>query len=91
MWKASNLVAVKPAKIEVDHISERGWFRVKDVVSVRISGHYPGEESVTCVIPGHDRSGHEVIAEELRVEDDELSFEFNGVCGYSADFDYGSD
>jgi hypothetical protein len=64
---------------------------VKDVVSVRISGPYPGEETVTCVIPGYDRSGGEVIAEELRVDDDELSFEFAGVCGYSGDFEYGSD
>ena len=90
-WKASNLVGVKPARIEIDHTPRKGWFRVKDVVSVRISGPYPGEETVTCVIPGHDRSGGEVIAEELRVDDGELNFEFAGVCGYSGDFEYGSD
>jgi hypothetical protein len=89
-WKASNFVGRKPATIQIDHTPHKGWFRVKDVVSVRISGPYPGDETVTCVIPGHDRSGKEVIAEELRVEDGELSFEFNGVCGYSTDFDYGS-
>jgi hypothetical protein len=89
-WKASNFVGIRPAKIEIDHTPEQGWFRVKDVVSVRVSGPYPGDETVTCVIPGHERSGHEVIAEELRVDDDELSFEFSGVCGYSADFEYGS-
>ena len=90
-WKASNFVGRKPAKIEVDHTPHKGWFRVKDVVSVRISGPYPGNETVTCVIPGHNRSGEEVLAEELRVEDGELSFELSGVCGYSADFEYGSD
>jgi hypothetical protein len=90
-WKPSQLLEVKPARIEIDHTPRRQWFRVKDVVSVRISGPYPGEQTVTCVIPGHDRSGQEVIAEELRVEDGELSFELNGVCGYSADFEYGSD
>ena len=62
-----------------------------DVVTVRISGPYPGDETVTCVIPGHERSGHEVVAEELRVDTGELSFEFSGVCGYSAHFEYGSD
>jgi hypothetical protein len=90
-WKPSHLLAVKPAQIEVDHTPRRGWFRVKDAVSVRISGPYPGDETVTCVIPGHERSGEEVIAEELRVDDEPLSFEYSGVCGYAADFDYGSD
>ena len=89
-WKASYLLGVKPARIEVDHTPHRGWFRVKDVVSVRISGPYPGDETVTCGIPGHDRSGEEVIVEELRVDDEALRFEYHGVCGFAADFDYGS-
>ena len=87
-WKASNLVGVKPVQIEIDHTSRRQWFRVRDVVSVRISGPYPGDETVTCVIPGHERSGKEVIAEELTVDDGPLQFEFKGVCGYACDFDY---
>jgi hypothetical protein len=90
-WKPSHLLGVKPAQIEVDHTPRRGWIRVKDAVSVRISGRYPGDETVTCVIPGHERSGEEVIAEELRVDDEGLDFEYNGVCGYAADFEYGSD
>jgi len=89
-WKASNLLGVKPAQIEVDHTPHRGWFRVKDAVSVHISGPYPGDETVTCVIPGHERAGEEVIAEELHVHDEPLRFEFSGVCGYAASFDYGS-
>jgi hypothetical protein len=89
-WKASHLLGVKPAQIEVDHTPHRGWFLVKDTVSVRISGPYPGDETVTCGIPGHDRAGEEVIAEELRVDDEGLRFEFNGVCGFVADFDYRS-
>jgi hypothetical protein len=88
--KASHLLGVKPAQIEVEHTPRRGWIRVKDVVSVRISGPYPGDETVTCGIPGHDRSGEEVIAEELRVDDEDLRFEFSGVCGFEADFEYRS-
>lgn len=89
-WKASNLVDSKPAQIEIDHTPRRQWFRVSDVISVRISGPYPGDETVSCVIPGHDRAGEEVIAEKLKVDDEPLSFEFNGVCGYVTDFDYRS-
>ena len=65
-WKASNLVGVKPAQIEIDHTPRRQWFRVRDVVSVRISGPYPGDETVTCVIPGHERAGEEMIAERAQ-------------------------
>jgi hypothetical protein len=41
------------------------------------------------VIPGHEETGEELIADELRVEDSPLRFEFHGNCGYSARFDYG--
>ncbi len=58
---------------------------------MRISGPYEGEDTVTCVIPGHERSGEEVIAEELRVDAGPLQFELSGVCGYASDFDYRSD
>jgi hypothetical protein len=89
-WKASNLLAVKPAEIEFDHTPRRQWLRVRDAISVRVSGAYPGDEKVTCGIPGHDRNGEEVIAEELKVDADELRFEYHGNCGYAADFEYRS-
>ncbi|MDP9283626.1 MAG: hypothetical protein M3P41_01510 [Actinomycetota bacterium] len=57
-------------------------------MSVRIRDRYPGPETVTCVIPGHERSGEELIADELRVSDGLLHFEFRGNCGYSSRFDY---
>jgi hypothetical protein len=89
-WKASNLVGVKPAAIEIDHTPRRGWFRVKDVLAVRVSGPYEGDETVTCVIPGHDQPGEEIVAGELRVDDGPLRFEYAGVCGYAANFHYRS-
>ena len=45
-------------------------------------------ETVTCVIPGHDRSGEELVADELVVEDGPLAFSYRGVCGYGTTFDY---
>jgi len=88
-WKASNLVAVTPAQIEIDHTPSRQWFRVRDAVSVRISG-VADQQTVTCVIPGHHQPGEEVIAEELRVDAGPLAFEYQGNCGYAAVFDYRS-
>jgi hypothetical protein len=87
-WKASELVAVRPVQIEVDHTKRRQWLRIRDSVSVRIRDRYSGDETVTCVIPGHEREGEELVADELVVEDSALAFSYRGVCGYASTFDY---
>jgi hypothetical protein len=88
VWKASDLVAVRPVSIELDHAPRRQWLRIRDHVTVRIRDRYEGEEGVTCGIPGHDREGEELVADELRVNDGPLVFELSGTCGYAATFDY---
>jgi hypothetical protein len=87
-WKESRLLAVRHVEIEVSHEPRRQWLRIRDRVSVHIRGTQGGAETVTCVIPGHDRSGEELVADELRVDDDALGFEVHGNCGYAAPFDY---
>jgi hypothetical protein len=87
-WKDARRLAVRPVEIEVSHEPRRQWLRVRDHVSVRIRDRYAGPETVTCVIPGHDRSGEELVADELRVSDEALQFEYGGNCGYAATFDY---
>ncbi len=87
-WKEANQVAVRSVDIEVSHEPRRQWLRIRDHVSVRIRDRYPGEETVSCVIPGHESSGEELIADELLVGDGPLRFEYHGNCGYSARFDY---
>ena len=87
-WKESTLVGVRRAGIEVDHTRRRQLLRIRDQVTVQIRDRYDGQEAVTCVIPGHDRDGEELVTEELRVEDGPLAFDFNGTCGYAATFAY---
>jgi hypothetical protein len=87
-WKASELVAVRPVAIDVDHTRRRQRLRIRDHVSVRIRDRYDGDETVTCVIPGHEQSGEELVADELVVEDAALAFSYRGVCGYGSSFDY---
>jgi len=87
-WKASELVAVRPVEIEVDHTRARQRLRIRDRVSVRIRAPYEGGEEVTCVIPGHERTGEELVTDELVVEDGPLAFTYRGVCGYGSTFDY---
>ena len=90
VWKPSSLVAVRPVDIEVDHTRRRQRLRIRDRVSVRIRDRHAGGETVTCVIPGHEQPGEELVADELRVEDGPLGFSYRGVCGYGSRFEYAS-
>jgi hypothetical protein len=87
-WKSSELIAVRPVEIDVDHTRQRQRLRIRDHVSVRIRDRYDGNETVTCVIPGHERAGEELVADELLVEDGPLAFNYRGACGYGTTFDY---
>ena len=87
-WKASELLGVRRVAIELDHSRRRQWLRIRDHVTVRIRDRHSGDETVTCVIPGHDRDGEELVTDELRVDDDSLAFDYSGTCGYGATFSY---
>jgi hypothetical protein len=87
-WKASRQLAVRPAAIEIERVPGGGWFRAGEHVEVRVAHPVPSDETVTCIIPGHERTGREVVAERLEVHDGELEFAFRGNCGYESDFDY---
>jgi hypothetical protein len=89
-FKPADLLGVHPAAIEIDHTPGRGWFRAGGSVSVRIRGAVPEQEPVTCVIPGHDRSGRELFAELVEVDAAPLEFELRGVCAYESTFAYSS-
>ena len=87
-WKDSTLVAVRPVEIEVEHEPRRQWLRIRDHISLRIRDRYAEQGQVTCVIPGHDRTGEELLTDELSVQDGPLGFSFSGTCGYASSFDY---
>jgi hypothetical protein len=57
---------------------------------VRVGEPVRDQEPVTCVIPGHDRPGHELVAEELEADAAPLEFRFEGRCAYWSTFDYAS-
>ena len=91
VWKPSTLLGVRYVAIEVDHTPGRGWFRAGSQVTVRVREAVDDRETVTCVIPGHDRTGREVIADLISVDDGPLEFELSGSCGYESTFEYTSD
>ena len=80
----------RPAPIEIEHTPRRGWFRAGGHVTVRVREPVADQEPVTCVIPGHDRSGSELYADLLHVEEGPLSFELSGKCAYQSTFEYSS-
>ena len=90
MFKPSTVLGVHAAPIEIDHTPGRGWFRVRDRVTVRVREPVADQEPVTCVIPGHDRDGRELVIDELRVDAPPLAFEFSERCAYEATFAYSS-
>jgi hypothetical protein len=59
VWKPSELVAVRAVGIAVDQTRRRQRLRIRDHVSVRIRDRYGGDETVTCVIPGHEQVGED--------------------------------
>jgi hypothetical protein len=89
-WKASELLAVRAVEIDVDHTRRRQRLRIRDLVRVEIRGAYDDGEphAVTCVIPGHEQSGEELVANELIVADAPLALDFRCVCGYASTFAY---
>jgi hypothetical protein len=90
VWKDSHMLGWRPAPIEIEHAPRRGWFRAGEQVTLRVGDPVADQEPVTCVIPGHDRSGTELYADLLRVAEGPLSFEYSGKCAYRSTFEYAS-
>jgi hypothetical protein len=91
-FKPSTLLAVVPSAIEIDHARGRGRFRVgAGTVDVRIRGPFASASTVTCVIPGHDRAGRELVADVLHARDEWFDFRLSGRCGFESTFAYSAD
>lgn len=88
--RIGEVYAVRRARIDLDHTPRKWFMRAGTWVYVRSSTIAPSELPVSCGIPGHDRPGNELIADELRVSDAPLEFELRGRCGFETDFQYSS-
>jgi hypothetical protein len=89
--KPSDLVAVRVSRIEIDHQDASHELRIGEAVAMRASRAVATDAVVSCVIPGHDRPGTELYADELRVHDGPFDWELAGRCAFVTDFDYRSD
>lgn len=84
--KARHLIGVKTSAIEIEGTS----VRIGTSVVARASRRYETDLPVACGIPGYDRLGYEMLADELRVDEEPFAWELQGNCAYASDFDYAS-
>ena len=82
--KERHLVGVRVSEIELagTHL------RIGTSVSLDATRRVETEVPVACGIPGYDRLGYELYADELLVDDDPFGWELHDNCAYTSDFDY---
>jgi hypothetical protein len=88
--KASNLLDVRASRIDIEHTASGHALRVGDSVALRASRPVETDKRVSCVISGHHQAGTELYADELKVQDDPLTWDLAGNCAFVSEFDYSS-
>ena len=91
VFKPAELLGVEALDIEIDHTPGRGWFRAGGKVEVHAREPVAGQETVTCVIPGHHQQGRELFSDSIDVDAGRLVFSVAGRCAYESSFEYSSD
>jgi hypothetical protein len=86
--KACDVVAVRSSPIEIRHDGSVHELRVGDAAAVRAERPVETSEDVGCIVPGYERVGTELYAEELRLHGDGFENELRGTCAFVTDFAY---
>jgi hypothetical protein len=55
---------------------------------LRATTPFETDSTVSCIVPGHERPGTELVNDEVVVSDDRFDFELQGTCGFTREFDY---
>ena len=82
--KPNASVAVREARIEMGE----GGARIGDAILLRATTSVETDSTVSCIVPGHDRPGSELVNDEVVVHDAPFDFELRGTCAFTRDFDY---
>ena len=85
--KARHVIGVRVSEIEIDGAR----IRVGSAISVRATRPVETDLPVACGIPGYERKGRELYADEFAVDDDPFAWELTGNCAFESDFDYDSE
>ncbi len=82
--KPTASVDVRRARIEFG----AGEVRVGDVIKLRATMPFVTDSTVSCIVPGHDRPGIELVNDEVVVADSPFEFALRGTCAFTRGFDY---
>src|SRR5262249_11484812 len=82
--KPSNLLEVRASRVEVGE----GRVAVGAAVAGGAGRRCPTGGRVSCIGPGQEVGGTELVADELVVHDDPFDWELSGNCAFTARFDY---
>jgi hypothetical protein len=82
--KPRTVVGARQTKIEFLD----GEVHAGEAVRLRAATPVPTDATISCIVPGHDRPGTELYADELVVDDPPFAFELHGTCAFTRDFEY---
>jgi len=85
------VLAVRPAHIELVHNQSRSRIKVTSWVDVVSGEPYMSDEPVACGIPGLDRPGQEMTTTRLTSTDSAFAWDLEGTCGFTTTFEYQSE
>jgi hypothetical protein len=82
--KPTTSVDMRSARIDFGD----GEVRIGEAIRLRATTPFETDSSVSCIVPGHDRPGTELINDEVVVSDSPFEFELYGTCAFTRDFEY---
>jgi hypothetical protein len=82
--KPNASVDVRNARIDFGE----GDVRVGNAVHLRATTPVETDSTVSCIVPGHDRPGAELINDQVVVSDAPFDFALRGTCAFTRTFDY---
>ncbi|HWJ45994.1 MAG TPA: DUF1326 domain-containing protein [Gaiellaceae bacterium] len=88
--KTRHLVDVRTSPIDLTPDGDGYRLRVGDAIRLRATRPVSSDAVVRCGIPGYDQPGHELVADELTVDDDPFAWELSGNCAFASRFAYAS-
>jgi hypothetical protein len=88
--KPSNLLVLRSSRIEIAHEGDAHRVQIGAVAAASASRPFETDARVSCIVPGHETAGTELVANALEVHDDSFEWELAENCAFAADFDYRS-
>jgi hypothetical protein len=87
-----DVLAVRRARISVEHVAARKRIDVVGYLHVASEGDASEPDDVRCGIPGFDHPGTELYGQELRSHDEPFTWAILGKrnASFATDFDYAS-